>query len=153
MKKVFVSTIAILVGLTLFAQQKIDVISICGKTDTTYQFTITGKNLDVEMSKFYTVCGKPESECSGETTWDNIEIPGVGTGLQLKLTDGLLTCNGEKSKFKPFKNPKDKTCQLKCLEENQSRQFVLTVIDKESNIVNNETMKEAVIEYLENITQ
>jgi hypothetical protein len=152
MKKVFVSTIAILVGLTLFAQQKIDVISLCGKSDTTYQFKITGKNLDVELSKFYTVFGKPESDCPGETIWDNIEIPAVGSGLQLNLTDGLLTCNGEKSKFKPFKTPKDKTCQLKCLEDNQSRQFILTVIDKESNIVNDETKKDAVIEYLEKIT-
>jgi hypothetical protein len=153
MKKVFVGTITLLVGLTLFAQQKIDVISLHGKSGTTYQFTITGKNLDVEMNKFYTAFGKPESECSGETIWNNIEIPAVGSGLQLILTDGILTCNGEKSKFKPFKKPKDKTCQLKCLEENQSRQFILTVNDKESNIINNETLKDAVIKYLEKITQ
>jgi hypothetical protein len=46
---------------------------------------------------------------------------------------------------------KSKKCQLKCLDENQNRQLHFTVMSKDNNIVNNKKMKNAVIEYLENI--
>jgi hypothetical protein len=67
----------------------------------------------------------------------------------------LLTIKGKNAKFTPFKDTKNenksKKCQLKCLDENQNRQLHFTVMSKDNNIVNNKKMKNAVIEYLENI--
>ena len=109
MKKLFLSAIAIFIGLTLYSQQqKVNPISIIGKTNTTYQFTITGKNLDEELSKLKTNLGKPLTESEGEIIWNNINIPNIGDDLQLKMVDGLLTTKGNTAKFKPFKYTKNK---------------------------------------------
>jgi hypothetical protein len=157
MKKLFLSAIAIFIGLSLYSQQeKVSSICILGKTDTTYQFTITGKNLDEELSKLKTNLGKPFTESEGEIIWNNVDIPNIGNDLQLKLVDGLLTTKRSTAKFKPFKDTKNKNksknCQLKCLDENKNRQFYFTVLDKDNNnIIVNKTMKIAVNEYLENI--
>ena len=159
MKKLFLSAIAIFIGLTLYSQQqKVNPISIIGKTNTTYQFTITGKNLDEELSKLKTNLGKPLTESEGEIIWNNINIPNIGDDLQLKMVDGLLTTKGNTAKFKPFKYTKNKNkskyCQLKCLDENKNRQLCFTVLDKDNNnIIANEAMKMSVNEYLENIVK
>lgn len=155
MRKIILSVLVVLIGLNLYAQ-KLNTISLLGKTDTTYQFTITGKNLDQELSKLKTTFGKPLSESPGAIIWDKVEIPSVGKDLQIKLIDGLLTVKEDNANFKSFKNTKNKNksknCQLKCLDENQNRQIYFTVMDKDNNnIINNAIMKKAVIVYLQDI--
>jgi len=157
MKKLFLSAFAIFIGLSLYPQQqKVKSISIFGKSDTTYKFTITGKDLDEELSKLKTSLGKPLTESEWVIIWNNVNIPNVGNDLQLKLVDGLLTTKGCDARFKPFVDTKNKNksknCQLKCLDENKNRRLYFTVMDKaNNNIVVNEAMKVAVTEYLENI--
>ncbi|MBP6978392.1 MAG: hypothetical protein KBB71_08775 [Lentimicrobiaceae bacterium] len=157
MEKLIFSAIAIFIGLSLYSQeQKVNSISILGKTDTTYQFTITGKNLDNELGKLNTTFGKPLTESEGEIIWNKVDIPNIGNDLQIKMVDGLLTIKGNSAKFKPFKDTenknKSKNCQLKCLDENENRQLYFTVMDKDNNnIIGNDKMRIDMIEFLESV--
>jgi hypothetical protein len=155
MKRLIAGSMLVFLSMQLFAQQGISVATVIAKTDTVYQFNLTGKSLDEELSGLTATIGNPASESCGEMVWNSVDIPGVSNDLRLKITDGLLTIKGDKSRFEPFTNTrnknKSKTCLLMCLEENQYRRFIFTIMDDEANVINNVALKEAVVEYLKSI--
>jgi hypothetical protein len=155
MKKVFLMLIVLMLGAELHSQPWVNVLSIPQKSDTVYQFSLLGKNLDADLANIRLAFGTPVSESPGEVIWEKIDIPDIGTGLKIRMVDGLLTTNKHSGKCVPFKETKNKNksknCLLKCMKENQARSLNFTISCNDLNAVNTVSKARITIAYLEKI--
>lgn len=131
MKAIFFLFSLLLLGTLSFAQNREYLISNAipyfANQDTTWSFSILGPEKQQFLDNFTDFAGVPAANSTGIIQWNNMTIEGIGSGLCLKIKDGILTHNTETRSacFVPFKNEKDKQEKLAGLQENQERMMEL----------------------------
>jgi hypothetical protein len=160
-KKIYMkkAIILILIGfstLATFSQTGNKIIGINKQfypSDTTRTFSLLNKvNLDSSIDSLIKYWGTPEKNSVGNIRWMHIDIPNIGTDLNILLTDGICTKMNRDLTYEYFNDNEDKARKLNEIKPNQSREVEIIVTDKDcKNVVNNKTKTDILKKLLEKI--
>ena len=130
--------ILILLGfstLTTFSQTEKKIIGVnkqYNTPDTTRTFCfISAINFDSSIDSLIKHWGTPAKNSVGNISWTNIDIPNIGTNLNILLTDGICTMLKNEMKCEYFKDNEDKEKKLNELKSNQSREVEIIITNKD----------------------
>lgn len=151
MKNISLIILTLFIGFSGISQVNVGYYYTYENNDTAYSFNVTGQNLDTEMLKLQSILGEPVSETSNLIVWEELNIPGLGEHITLKLNDGLLTEKKKSSRFVPFKEG-NKEDQIKAMKDNQFRYFGLEFYQKDNtNVVTTSELKKVAQEFIEEV--
>ena len=144
------------ITLTTFSQTKKEIIGVnrqYNTPDTTNTFCFLNKlNFDNSIDSLIKYWGTPVKNSVGNISWTQMDIPGIGTDLNIVLKDGICTMAKGDLMCEYFKNKKDKEIRLKELKSNQSRSVEIIISDKNGkNIIDSKAKTEIVMKVLEKI--
>lgn len=152
MKKYSFLLILMLSFLSTYSQERkpnIDVGLEYHSGDTTRFFNITNIDFVKYKQKLIELWGQPYQNNIRYIVWKNVNIQGVGTGLTIKMYDGMLNLNKTEVDFKVFVDAKQKGRELNKVSKTYFRVLSLRVENSDKqNIINNQHKQQKIMDCL-----
>jgi hypothetical protein len=152
MKKVGIIAVWLLLIGSGYAQKTMVRVHLRYTADDTFRFFIPlHENGDSSIQRLKAVWGIPTKEDAGYIEWDKLNIPNVGDGVQVYLSDGILANDLYNITYLPFRNDKDKNQRIKTLGEYDKREIRIEFERKGKKIANSKPTENILKDYLTTI--